>query len=451
MRGKNLGIIIALALSAASALIYEVVVTDVLFFYFIESTYSLATVLSVFLFGLGAGSLLIYYFSPKIKNKKLFFGFLQVAIALYVFFVLSNIKDIVAKISTLGTFVTSFAVLLIPTLFLGAIFPIAGAIFKKEKKDIIGLVYSSDLSGAIIGSLVAGFFLIPVYGAKFTIFFGGFLNIFSAFLIFPRKYKLIPIILAVLLVIASISGVFAIEEREHEFYSPSPYGVVELRDNLTSLWINEREQCALTYPEDTSERKMADYAIEPLQGEDEEKEKLRVLNIGLGCGLTLEQALKHDTEVDVVEINPKVVMANRLMTDVLKDERVNLIVDDGLKYLRESDKEYDIILIDIENPLIAHSSNLYTTDAFEIINNSLSDKGTFALFSYDDETSQKYSDVLYYSLSEHFDYVYQNFGFFLASKQKLDYEEYVPKTEYEINSIDKQVLQKYINPSLLMD
>ena len=51
----NLEIQTALALSAASALIYEVVATHLLFFYFIESSYSIATVLSVFLFGLIMG------------------------------------------------------------------------------------------------------------------------------------------------------------------------------------------------------------------------------------------------------------------------------------------------------------------------------------------------------------------------------------------------------------
>jgi len=61
LKFTNLDIQIALALSAASALIYEVVATNILFFYFIRSSYSIATVLGVFLFGLGLGSLLIYF------------------------------------------------------------------------------------------------------------------------------------------------------------------------------------------------------------------------------------------------------------------------------------------------------------------------------------------------------------------------------------------------------
>ena len=110
MRFDNFFIIFALALSAASALVYEVVVTNILFFYFIESTYSLATVLSVFLFGLGLGSFLVYLIGTKIENKKLLFGWLQIGISLYAFFVLSNLTSLVERISTLGTFFTVSAI-----------------------------------------------------------------------------------------------------------------------------------------------------------------------------------------------------------------------------------------------------------------------------------------------------------------------------------------------------
>ena len=433
----NFNIQIALALSAASALIYEIVVTNVLFFYFIESSYSIATVLGVFLFGLGTGSLLIYFLSPKIKNQILLFGSLQIFIALYAFFILTNLTKIVGRISTLGTFVTSFAVLLIPTIFLGAIFPLAWSIFKKQKKEVIGLVYSSDLFGAIAGVLFAGFVLIPLYGAKITIIFAVGLNIISSFIILSKKYKLIPILLAVFLLVISMnfSGFVEEETSEYRFYSPSPYGLVKVKNNV--LMIDEREQCSLNYPDNTSERLMVDYALEPLG----EKENLQVLNIGLGCGLTLERALQYGAEVDVVEINPKVVMANRIMTDVLQNKNVNLIIDDGLKYLRENEKKYDAILIDIENPLVAHSSNLYTVEAFKIVSDSLDEEGNFALWNFVHVAQNTtYTDILYYSIKEAFDFVYEYPGVFLASKHPLNETEYVPQSDYEINTIDKNTL-----------
>jgi len=105
---KNVNIQVALALSAASALIYEVVATHILLSYFAESSYSVATVLSVFLLGLAIGSLLIYYIIHKISNKKFLFATIQIFIALYAYLVLSNLTDIIPKITPLGTFAVSF-------------------------------------------------------------------------------------------------------------------------------------------------------------------------------------------------------------------------------------------------------------------------------------------------------------------------------------------------------
>jgi len=186
---------------------------------------------------------------------------------------------------------------------------------------------------------------------------------------------------------------------------------------------------------------MVVYALTPL----EEYGKLNVLNIGLGCGLTLGKCLEYNTQVDVVEINYQVVLANKAMTNVLTNPRANLILDDGLHYLRNSKKKYDSVLIDVEDPTVAHSSNLYTVEAFELINDSLTDAGTFALWNYDGCT--RYLDILYYSLKEAFPFVYSSPAVFFASKKDLNQPEaeYVPCSPYEVNTIDRNTLtQAYL-------
>ena len=438
-------------------MIYEVVATHILFFYFIESSYSIATVLCVFLFGLGVGSLLIYHFSNKIKDKKLLFAVLQISIAVYAFIVLSNLVDILPNISVFGTVVVSFLILLVPTIFLGAIFPLAGSIFKKGKKEIIGLVYSTDLFGAILGSLLAGFLLIPMFGAKIAVIFGAGLNTLSAFLLFSKKQRVIPVMLVAILVLSTINfsslisnvssittdepvinNDFIIDNEEYyskegyQFYANSAYGLVTVQNDALS--IDGRQQCCLCYPDYASERQMAIYALGPLK----KYEDIDILNVGLGCGLTLEKCLELETEVDVVEINEKVVLANRVLSDVLEDPRVNLIIDDGLSYLRKNDKKYDSILIDIENPSVAHASNLYTVDAFKIVKQSLKNNGTFALWCY--SGNDRYLDILYYSLSEAFDHIYSYGVVFLATDLKLSKDEYIASTDYEINTIDRNTL-----------
>jgi spermidine synthase len=223
------------------------------------------------------------------------------------------------------------------------------------------------------------------------------------------------------------------EQKEYDFYSTSPYGVVKIKEG--TLYIDEKSQCSSNYGQDASERLMADYALSNL-----EKEKnIDVLNIGLGCGLTIERALNYDVQIDIVEINPKVVLANKLISNVLKEKRVNLIIDDGLDFLRKKDKKYDVILIDVQNPLAISSSNLYTVEAFNIIKESLNENGIFALWNYEGN-NQKYLDVIYYSMKEEFNFVYQYPEVFVASNQKLSEKEYSPVGEYIVNTIDKKII-----------
>ena len=257
-----------------------------------------------------------------------------------------------------------------------------------------------------------------------------------------RKMKVVPVAVLCIYIIVSVvfPGFISEEKSEYQFYAPSPFGLVKVVDN--TLYIGEREQCSriyLDWPKEATEIGMAVWALESLI---DSGNTLDVLNIGLGCGLTLEKALEYDTEVDVVEINHQVVLANKTMTNVLTNPRVNLIVDDGLKYLRYSEKEYDSILIDVENPAVAHSLALFTVEAFELVRDSLQEKGTFALWSF--SYTDRFRDILFYSLKEVFPFVYyhhgDDVGVFICVKEDLGDIEYVPVGPYEINTIDRNTL-----------
>lgn len=430
---------LALGFSAASALIYEVVATDFLFFYFVESSYSIATVLSIFLLGLGLGSLLIYRVQGKIRNRGALFGIFQIAVAVYVFLVIANLAALVPRISTLGLWAVSLLVLFLPTVFLGAVFPLAAAILKREDRDTVGLVYFADILGAVLGALLAGFVLVPLFGNRAAVMTAAVLNLISAALILPKFKRLIPLTL-MLFAVPGMAFSFSTSRNSSrfQFYSASPFGEVVVYND--TLYINGWEQCSLNYPENTSEKEMVRYALDPLGGRD-----LKVLNIGLGCGLTLQKIMERvEGEVDVVEINRFVVEANKLFTNSLNNKKVNLIIDDGLRFLRKTDEKYDSILVDVEDPTAAHSSDLYTVEAFELAHKALLPGGTFALWSY--ATADEYLGILYYSLKEYFPYVYRFKGVFLASNEKLKLEEYVPTTPYEINTMDRKVLvQAYLN------
>jgi len=458
---KIKGIYFALLLSAASGLIYEVVATNLLFRYFIQSTYSVATVLGVFMFGLGLGSFLIHRFKDRIRSKENLFTILQLVIAFYSFGVLTNALSIIPKLNTLGIFAVSGLLLLLPTVCLGAIFPLSGIIAKK--KNSIGLIYSCDLAGAVMGSLLAGFLLIPLLGNSFTLMLAACLNLLSATIMVKSWKKIIITLLILLVGFFMVKTHFDLQKFEPpekpeiikaipliiesknvqlgkvQFVKNSPFGEVKIMDN--TLTIDGVYQCnQQTYDQETyrSGPAMAGYSIIPFASRN-----INVLNVGLGCGFSVAKALELvDADIDVAEINPVVTEASRFFTNVADNERVNIIHDDGLNYLRKTDKTYDVIIFDLQHPALIHTSNLFTLEAFKSVKGKLSNGGIFSLIIWACGKKEALS-VIVNTLKMVFENVYimKDGYFFIASDRKLPYESpNLTATSTEINTIDRKIL-----------
>ena len=446
---KKSKILIALSLSAMAGLIYEVVITNKLFFYFVESSYSIATVLSIFLFGLGVGSMIIYKYNKTISDKYSLFFIIQVLIGLYAFFVFMNIESILPKIHTFGLFMVSVILLLPPTIGLGAVFPLVNGLFREKDKDYVGLIYSVDLIGAVVGTLVAGFVLIPIFGNSFAIFIAVMCNLLAAVFIAKKRLLIYPSAGLFLVMIFFANSVMVVGEHiptvmypsdESQisegrlFFQPSSHGEIEINDK--TLYIDGRDQCAADYTDDASEKTIVGYALA------ESERDAKVLNIGLGCGLTAQSILDKVDKVDVVEINQVVVKANKYVSDVLQNKNLHLILDDGLHYVQTQKGQYDVIIMDVENPAVIHSSNLYTAESFAYMSDSLTDEGIFALWVNACITDEFY-DTIYYTLHASFPHVYKiNSAVILASNVALPYDEYIPTAEVEKNTIDHKVLSK---------
>lgn len=82
----------------------------------------------------------------------------------------------------------------------------------------------------------------------------------------------------------------------------------------------------------------------------------RVLVIGAGDGGTVKQLVKYSSleKIDVVEIDEMVVEKCReffpSLTKGFDDERVTILYEDGLKFIRDVYDYYDIIIVDSTDP-----------------------------------------------------------------------------------------------------
>lgn len=82
----------------------------------------------------------------------------------------------------------------------------------------------------------------------------------------------------------------------------------------------------------------------------------KVLVIGAGDGGTVRELLRYPsiTHVDLVEIDEEVVIACEeflpLTANKLRDTKVHLHFEDGLRYVRRKENEYDLIIVDSTDP-----------------------------------------------------------------------------------------------------
>lgn len=106
----------------------------------------------------------------------------------------------------------------------------------------------------------------------------------------------------------------------------------------------------------------------------------RVLIIGGGDGGTLREVLRHPQvkEVDLVEIDAQVIDVCRKyfpwLTENLKDKRANLVVADGARFIEESGKSYDVVLIDSSEP-VGPSTPLHERGFYERLKKRLQPGG----------------------------------------------------------------------------
>jgi spermidine synthase len=170
------------AVSGFCAMAYQVFWTKLITLLIGPTTYSFTLVVSTFIIGLSTGSIIFGRLGDKIKWVFLLLVLTQIATsasALLVSHFLGNSQFLFSKLiytlqDKFGTMIlvqslVLFAILIGPTVFLGAAFPLVSRIYARSLSMLgksIGVAYAVNTIGAILGSFMAGFILIPFVGKE---------------------------------------------------------------------------------------------------------------------------------------------------------------------------------------------------------------------------------------------------------------------------------------------
>ncbi|NUN48052.1 MAG: fused MFS/spermidine synthase [Candidatus Brocadiae bacterium] len=403
-----------LALFAAAAagfvaLGFEVLWTRMFSVLFASVTYSFALMLATFLLGIALGGPIFGRLADRSRSRLEFAGVLQllvavVAVAVYLLFPWLKTSTGTTALAfggpTWGQYLRSLAtdaatIMLLPSFLMGGILPVVTRVLAQGPArglaSRLGRVYAANTAGAMAGSLLTGFVLIPAFGdfGRVSIFLGVGSALAGALLLFrggqwqPLNRWLVTGVAGVavgLLVAQPAYGRRILVERT----------VLKSADS-TRIWYEEGPSLTVTVIDErkTGDRIMYTDAF-AVAGTGDTYEYMRMIAhlpmllnpsaksaccVGLGTGTTAGAlSLWPLDRLDIVELCPEVARAtpyfakaNRdIISRINTDPRVRLVFDDGKAFLRSTRTTYDIIVAEPLNPHMSGAASLYSRDFYRV-------------------------------------------------------------------------------------
>lgn len=235
--------------------------------------------------------------------------------------------------------------------------------------DRAGRAYAINVVGCILGPLLSGFLLLPVFGehkSMLLLTLPWFAMAISQSV--PVQRRVWRTAVATSLVLAALAVFFFTKDYESQFGNR-----VVLRDSTATvvatgagmrkrLMINGITTTFLT----PITKMMTHFTLASLS-----EPPRNVLIICFGMGTSFKSAMAWGVPTTVVELVPSV---PKLFTyyhpdaaAALNSPLARVVIDDGRRYLERSDEKYDAIIIDPPPPVgAAGSSLLYSRDFYEV-------------------------------------------------------------------------------------
>lgn len=229
--------------SGATGLIYEVLWMRMLGLVFGATTLAVSTVLAAFMGGLALGSAVAGRLADRIRKPLSIYGWMEIGIAIYALlvpFLFRWVDNLYALIwqqfqpgfftFSLWRFVLSCLMLLVPTTLMGATLPVLSAALFRHGSTAVTRLYACNLAGAILGTLAAGFVLLPSFGVRTTIVIAAAINLIVGVIAIAAQRKAGP---PVERMVSVETGVFDAGRSRFWFFAALASGFVTISTQVS--------------------------------------------------------------------------------------------------------------------------------------------------------------------------------------------------------------------------
>lgn len=373
-------------------MIFEVVGARVLGPFFGASIFVWTSLIGIIMGSLSIGYWLGGVFSEKQTSHKYLYWMLLMA-GFFIFinaighqYVLTRIVKYVPDFR-LKTTLSAILLFAPASVFLGMVLPYAVKLKIQSIRTsgaIIGNLYALSTIGSIVGTFMAGFVLVPLFGFNNILFSLSILLVFIALADFIRIGEKIPLSAAVVLSICVLFFWFNKHNQKLDYIdTDTQYNrvlIYNTTDPLSGrpvkmLNVNDEQSSAMFIDKDD------DLVFEVLKYyrlvEHFNPNFKNSLMIG-GSGYAFPKDYLNrypGASIDVVEIDPGLTALAREHFNLPDDDRLKIYHEDGRTFINKCEKKYDAVFMDAYKSMITIPYQLTTHEAVQHIYDILNENG----------------------------------------------------------------------------
>ncbi|MCH8046618.1 MAG: fused MFS/spermidine synthase [Planctomycetes bacterium] len=416
-------LVVIFACSGFASIAYEVLWFRLLTNFSIQSVYAFSGMLSVYLLGLVIGALICSRFLAPNKTRLLdYFARIQLLIAVTAIISLAllgrsqnileaagaaqrwlGIEELMFTVfsGTSSFLVLALVVLLLPATLIGISFPLASELTIDRVNSLgrrLGLLYGLNTLGGVFGSLVTGFFLLPLLGSQLSFLLIVLLSmlLFVATVVtqpaLRRKGWLLregAVTAALLIGVTFFLGSDYLKQSQTAYIGAEVLDFRETKD-ATFLVLNYQSDITQPYQQilvngksfannsPPGRRYMSMLAHLPALLHKEPKEAV-VIAIGTGTTVgcltlhpTIDRLWAVDISQDVFDFAPHFVPLNH---DFVNSPKVRTVAADGRHFLLCTDRRFDVLTFEPPPPNDAGVVNLYSRDFYRLARRRMAPDG----------------------------------------------------------------------------
>ncbi|RUT78062.1 polyamine aminopropyltransferase [Ancylomarina longa] len=383
---KNRSTLLKAAIFATgfSGVVAEYILSTLAQYFLGNSVFQWVMIISLMLFSMGLGSRLSKGFELNLLKRFLLTEF---ALSVLVSFAPLLVYTASAYTQAIGVLIYALAILI--GLLIGMEIPLVIRINDdyENLRFNISNILENDYYGSLLGGIFFAFLGLPVLGLIYTPFVLGFVNFSVSIVVLfflwnllkVGERKMLAVLGAFILVLLSL-GVFVtdpiIRYGEQQKYSDkviyaeqTQYQRIVITQWKKDYWLylNGNEQLCtrdeLMYHEPLIHPAMT---LHP--------NPVNVLVLGGGDGCAVREILKYPKvkTITLVDLDPamtKLAQTNPILTNLnqhsFSNPKVNIINEDGYKFVQDNEDYYDVIIVDLPDPRTVELGRLYSHEFYK--------------------------------------------------------------------------------------